>query len=299
MPLFSVVTPVYNREELIENTLGSIFAQGYGDLDVIVVDDGSTDDTLAKLKSFEDRIRIFQQENKGPGAARNVGIREAEGDYIAFLDSDDLWFPWTLETYEKLIRKYDRPAFIGGCPYQFSSIEEIQEVERPSLEVMCFADYYSSGDAWRWWGVSSFVIRTDALRAVGGFTDCLINGEDADLAMKMGTAPGFVDVSSGPTFAYREHDAQLMDSVRKNATGASYIVEQEHQGRYPGGNERRLERWQILSRHVRPASLACLEAGFLDQGWELYRKTLHWSWVLRRWKYLIGFPIRAAQCTLS
>jgi glycosyltransferase involved in cell wall biosynthesis len=299
MPLFSVVTPVYNREGLIQQTLRSIVEQERRDLDVIVVDDGSTDDTLAVINSFADQVRIFQQENKGPGAARNRGIKEARGDYVAFLDSDDLWFPWTLDAYEEIIRTHDEPAFIAGQPYRFSSAEEVSSVERKQIETRCFRDYLAGGDAWRWWSVSSFVMRTDALRRVGGFTERPINGEDADLTMRMGTEPGFVEVVSGPTLAYRQHDEQLMSSVRKNAEGAAYMVEQETENRYPGGRERRLDRWRILSRHVRPASVACVREGLTERGWRLYRDTMQWNWALGRLKYLFGFPLRAAQFSLE
>jgi glycosyltransferase involved in cell wall biosynthesis len=295
MSLFSVVIPVYNREHLIGQTLRSVFRQERPGLEVLVVDDGSTDGTMEVLSSFGDRIRVLRQENKGPGAARNRGIKEARGDYIAFLDSDDLWFSWTLDVYERIIRENERPAFIAGAPYRFSSERELRAAERGAIATEWFPDYLAGGDAWRWWGVSSFVMRTDAVRRVGGFTERPINGEDADLAMRMGTEPGFVDVSAGPTFAYRGHDNQLMGAVRKNAEGAAYMVKREQAGQYPGGEARQEERWRILSRHIRPVSLACLKAGQEVKGWDLYRKTRHWHWALRRWKYLLGFPLRAAQ----
>ena len=76
-PFFSVIIPVYNREALIRETLDSVFAQTYDDYEVIVVDDGSTDDTVSVLEKYADRITILQQENQGPGVARNAGVRVA------------------------------------------------------------------------------------------------------------------------------------------------------------------------------------------------------------------------------
>jgi cellulose synthase/poly-beta-1,6-N-acetylglucosamine synthase-like glycosyltransferase len=96
VPLFSIVIPTFNRERLIAATLESVLAQTEGDFEVIVVDDGSTDGTEAALAPWRDRLTFVRQPNQGPGPARNLGAARAKGEYIAFLDSDDLWFPWTL-----------------------------------------------------------------------------------------------------------------------------------------------------------------------------------------------------------
>ena len=290
---FSVIIPVYNREALIRETLDSVFAQTYDDYEVIVVDDGSTDDTVSVLEEYADRITILQQENQGPGAARNTGIRQACGEYVAFLDSDDRWFPWTLACYRDVVDTYDQPAFVAGQPFVFSNTSELEEVQRETIQTEAFEDYYASSDAWRWWGVSSFVMRTEALRRVGGFTDRWVNAEDADLAMRMGVEPGFIHIAEGSTFAYRQHKNSAMASVRKNADGIHYMIEQEKAGQYPGGEDRRTQRWQILTRHIRPTSLACLRAGMWRDGWWFYWNTMRWNQALGRWKYLLGFPIYA------
>jgi len=93
LPKVSVVIPTYNSAPYIAKTLESVFVQTYKDYEVIIVDDGSTDDTREVLKPFLHRIRYIYQDNRGPAAARNMGIRLAEGEYIAFLDSDDRWLP--------------------------------------------------------------------------------------------------------------------------------------------------------------------------------------------------------------
>ncbi|MFK7861276.1 MAG: glycosyltransferase family 2 protein [Granulosicoccus sp.] len=93
-PRFSVIIPTYNRAESVLETLDSCFAQDYPDFEVIVVDDGSSDTTLAVLNSVVDpRLTVVSQNNAGPAAARNHGMRIAQGQYIAFLDSDDSWYP--------------------------------------------------------------------------------------------------------------------------------------------------------------------------------------------------------------
>ena len=96
-PQISVVIPTYNRGWIVAEAVDSVLAQTFSDYELIVVDDGSTDDTAEVLGEYGDRIRVLRQKNKGVSAARNAGIRSAAGRYIAFLDSDDLWLPSKLD----------------------------------------------------------------------------------------------------------------------------------------------------------------------------------------------------------
>ena len=101
-PLITCVIPVFNGERYLREALESVFAQTYRSLDVVLVDDGSTDSTAAIAATYSDRVRYVHQNNEGPAAARNRGIRAARGEFIAFLDADDLWHP------EKLARQLTR-----------------------------------------------------------------------------------------------------------------------------------------------------------------------------------------------
>ncbi|MEW6673640.1 MAG: glycosyltransferase [Thermodesulfobacteriota bacterium] len=94
--LVSIVIPTYNRGWMLKEAVDSVINQDYSDFEVIVVDDGSTDDTLEILRSYGDRLTLIRQQNRGVSAARNAGIAAATGIYIAFLDSDDLWLPQKL-----------------------------------------------------------------------------------------------------------------------------------------------------------------------------------------------------------
>ena len=98
-PLVSVIVPTFNRAHLIGRTLRSVLAQSYPALEVIVVDDGSTDDTRATIaRDYADdaRVRYVYKQNGGPASARNIGFAQSRGEYVALLDSDDTWFPWKL-----------------------------------------------------------------------------------------------------------------------------------------------------------------------------------------------------------
>src|SRR5262249_11921042 len=99
MPFFSVIVPTFNRVELLKSTVNSILAQRYADFELIIVDDGSRDETLEYLGTLGAKVSVLRQSNQGPGPARNRGAQIATGEYLAFIDSDDVWFPWTLEIY--------------------------------------------------------------------------------------------------------------------------------------------------------------------------------------------------------
>src|SRR5215831_13288100 len=92
-PLVSAVIPTYNYARYVTGAVESVLAQSFDDLEIVVVDDGSTDETADTLRPFLDRIRYIRQGHRGLAAARNTGIRVARGPYVAFLDSDDLWLP--------------------------------------------------------------------------------------------------------------------------------------------------------------------------------------------------------------
>ena len=103
-PRYSIIIPAYNRAESVQQTLQSCFDQTFSDFEIIVVDDGSTDTTLAVLNDIQDaRLRVVSQANAGPAAARNHGMRLSRGQYLAFLDSDDSWYPEFLEMSNKVL----------------------------------------------------------------------------------------------------------------------------------------------------------------------------------------------------
>src|SRR5438270_1336965 len=102
-PLVSIVIPTYNRAAIISRTIDNIFRQTYPNFEVIVIDDGSTDDTQSVLKRYHDRVRVVRQSNAGPAIARNNGARVAAGEIIAFQDSDDLWEPTKLQRQVALL----------------------------------------------------------------------------------------------------------------------------------------------------------------------------------------------------
>lgn len=116
-PLVSCILPVYNRKELLRNSLYSIVNQTYTNIEIIVVDDGSSEPVDLVIEEFDDkRIKLItHSENRGGGAARNTGIKHSNGDYIAFLDSDDWWLPSKLQRQVSVMNQADEGVGVVGC----------------------------------------------------------------------------------------------------------------------------------------------------------------------------------------
>lgn len=298
-PFFSTIIPTYNRAHLLGETLDSVLAQEFDDNEIIVIDDGSTDATDELLARYEGRIRVFWQSQQGPGAARNLGIKHARGRYIAFLDSDDLWFPWTLATYERVIRDYDFPAFLTGKELRFWNPSELRRIHAAPLRCARFPDFFATSDTFFEIIPGAVAASTAALRNVGGFTSRWINAEDSDLWMRLGTAAGFVRIFDPPLFAYREHDVSALADFQRTYEGCRYLASQERKGNYPGGAARRRERLAMLTRYIRPASFKCLWRGDVKGGWQIYRECFWWHARMMRVRYLFGFPLLAALRALT
>ncbi len=295
MPFFSTIIPVYNRAALVAATLDSVLAQEGADQEVICVDDGSTDGTAEVLRRYEGRVQVLRQENRGPGAARNRGIEQASGRYAVFVDGDDLWFPWTLRTYARVVRENGEPAVVAGSLFYFTEEAELAPLreEKPAWEA--FLDYYASSQRGLYCGSSQMCACLDRLREVGGFTDRNVNAEDHDLMMRLGTAAGFVNVTAPALVGYRQHPNALTRDVDRTSAGVEHLLAREEAGLYPGGDDRRRDRWEILTRHVRPVTLALLRRREYRRAWALYRRTFRWHLALGRLAYLAGFPATAAR----
>lgn len=110
--LVSVVIPCYNAAKTLASTLESVLAQSYRPIEVVVVDDGSSDESVAIARSFAPAVTVVVQKNGGPASARNEGIRRCRGEYIAFVDADDLWFPEKLAVQVPVAASFGAPALV-------------------------------------------------------------------------------------------------------------------------------------------------------------------------------------------
>jgi glycosyltransferase involved in cell wall biosynthesis len=152
MPLFSTVMPVYNHAAFVEEAVRSVLAQSWTDWELIIVDDGSTDGSeriVEELAAGEERIRVFHQANAGASAARAAGVGKATGQWLTFLDSDDLYYPTALADFHAYIQAHPAAQFIHGFRHRINSDGSITEQapeyqDRPTGTVELFQRMFIS-----------------------------------------------------------------------------------------------------------------------------------------------------------
>ncbi len=245
LPLVSVIVPAYNAERFLAKTLDSILAQTYPHFEVLVVDDGSTDQTVAIAQAYCDldpRIRLLQQPNGGVAAARNYGIRESQGEFIAPIDADDLWYP---ENLEKQIACFLRSDPNVGVVYAWSSY--IDENGLPLAGCRAFAiqgDVFLTLLCHDFLGnASASVIRRCCLEQVGLYsTELRAQGaqgcEDLDLYLRLAERYQFQVV---PEFliGYRKLSSSMSRNYTSMANSYCQVLTWVHQ-RHPDLPERLL-----------------------------------------------------------
>lgn len=292
MTTISVVIPTYNRRDYLIACLESVAAQRFAPHEVIVVDDGSSDGTVEALAERRD-VTLIRQENAGPGAARNAGAAAATGDYIAFLDSDDLWFPWSLEAMAELIEAQDRPSLVFARFEDFSGAAPVAPAdERP--EGRAHADFLTAAPEGVFAGAGMMVVAREAFLAASGFAEDRLNAEDHDLALRLGTAPGFVQVTQPVIVAHRIHGGNEMGDGGRNLAGVRRLVVAEKTGRYPGGRTRQAVRRGWIATHVRAVLLSGAGGvGDIDARLRLYLETFLWNLSAGRIAFLTGLPVVA------
>jgi glycosyltransferase involved in cell wall biosynthesis len=297
MPFFSVIIPTFNRADLLREALVSLAAQRFQDFEIIVIDDGSEDDIESITRACGLPLSYFRQPNSGPGAARNLGLRHARGQYITFLDSDDTWFPWTLEVFHRAIEENDGPAFLAGFG---ASLGEKWETAANGLEQMSTRRYPDMLRACTdrtppVGGTPSVCVRRDVVEKAGGFAAGRINGEDTDLWLRLGCCDGFVRVLKPPIFRQRYHNSSITRRLEPSVAGAWFLLQQEKNQAYPGGAHGRRRRRRIICGTVRSVTLECLDHGRTGDAFQLYWESFWWNLGLGNLKYLAGFPVAACR----
>ncbi len=193
-PLVSVVIPSYNCAGYVGEAIAGVLSQTYDNYEIIVVDDGSTDDTRKALVPYVDTIKYVYQENRGLPAARNTGIREAAGDLIAFLDADDIWYPTKLEMQVQALNNHPEAGLVFADFIDFDDAGVTGNSRFSTWPgVRAWFDRHRVGDSGmacgpmyvdllqaNWLHASSGVVRRDVVSVVGLFDETCRVGEDYD-----------------------------------------------------------------------------------------------------------------------
>lgn len=212
-PKISIVIPTYNSARFIGDALNSVIAQKIDNLETIVVDDGSSDNTREVVKSFGKEIKYLWQENRGAAAARNVGIKAAGGEWIAFLDSDDCWDPNYLNNFSSIVKNsvdiglfYCGKRWVDIIGNDLPGIAIQKTYPKGWIFGLLFEDNYISSS-------SCAIVKAEVLNSTGGFNEAAVfrNGEDYDLWLRI--AANFeVSALPFPYVHYRRHS----DSLTRN-----------------------------------------------------------------------------------
>lgn len=190
MPELSVIIPVYNKADYICRALRSVLNQTYQDFEVVVVDDGSTDNSVSKVSSIEDnRIRLIRQENHGVSAARNTGIAGAKGNWIAFLDADDEWHPKKIERQMYYLEKYPDVCW-ASCGFSRSSKPDfeknVEKFDPAWFQAECLLkDGLVPLSQGRHFWTGTVLVHRKVFETVQPFNTSLRTGEDIDFFFRM------------------------------------------------------------------------------------------------------------------
>ncbi len=212
-PAVAVIIAAYNEQEYIQLSVSSALEQTYTNLEVIVVNDGSTDDTLTMLEPFKERVKIVNKKNSGPGPSRAAGVAVTDAEYIAFLDADDVWFPEKIYRQMQVMQAYPEVIFVGSSPWRIDSegnkIKDVPDLPFiPDRPVNLEKELLSLGNL-RGLGPSGCLIRRSAYTEAGGFRD--VFAEDYELWIRLSTLGSFF-LMSEPLYCYRVRARSLTHS---------------------------------------------------------------------------------------
>lgn len=245
----SVIIPTYNRENLIEKCIKSVLEQTYQPTEIIVVDDGSTDKTIDVINKMSSPIIrvIIGGKNRGAQAARNIGIREAGGDWIAFLDSDDVWLPDKLEKQKECVERSGRKLCAGGGLILKNGEKSASWLNGQSgmvfdsviLHKMCFL-------------YQTILVKKDCLMQIGMLDENVPSYQELDISIRLANKYE-VDYINEPLFIWnRDNEKTISNDKKKQIEGREYIFEKYRELIKRTHGNKGLGHWYKMLRVVCP-----------------------------------------------
>jgi len=222
MAKISIIIPTYNSAQYICEAIESVLNQTYKDFEIIVVDDGSTDNTKEVIKPYLNKMKYIYQQNSGPSAARNRGIQEAKGEYIAFLDADDIWLPQKLELQIKFMEKEKEVGLIFSDMVLFNEKEIIKNSflkeklffnklsikSLSSTEKVIYDNVFNALLQENFIPTNTVIVKKECFNKVGFFDETLFSVEDRDMWLRIGL---FYDIGfiNFPLVLTRFHETNI------------------------------------------------------------------------------------------
>lgn len=272
-PRYSIIMAAYNQADFVHEALDSLFAQTFKDFEVIVCDDGSTDETPRVIREYSDRVTLLTSDHRGPAGARNFAIAVAKGEFISCMDSDNVWMPWTLECIDEAVQQYGPEClvYLIRTPMEFTQMIKIERV-KTRMEV--YPDFFSAPEYASHGAALIGAIPRQRFIAAGQFFEGLITDEDLDLVLRLGNLSPYVMIMEPITMLNRSHFSNLSQDRSLLYQSSMRIVERELKDHvYPGGRSYiKKRRWRL----ARLMSARCIRFSNKAQfrlGLSLYMKS--------------------------
>lgn len=283
-PLISIVVPVYNVENYIVETIESVIAQTYSNWELWLIDDGSTDASSDKIKPFtiqHENIHYLRKENGGQASARNLGIKNAKGEYVAFLDSDDFWAPEKLAQQIEELKEF-QPDFLYGMGYYYfenenGKTEPYSWISGLNTGKDFFQILYHSSAV----NTNSVLVRKELFEKVGYFNENeLLRGtEDWDLWMRIAKNVQTVYGSPSRNVYYRLHDGGIHFQNARMFRGKTVIYAQ-YDNDTSISRQRRLKQYRWAYRELLNSLYDENKASEIDTIFQEYKAKDKWGLTL-------------------
>ena len=282
--LVSTIIPVFNRPNLVREAVESVLAQSYRPIEIIVIDDGSTDNTLEVLKGLAEQnaeVKILSQTNSGPGVARELGRKKAQGEFIQYLDSDDLLLPEKFTLQVKALLNYPDCDVAYGKTELTEIGEELkgQALKRTGEKITSMFPLFLCE---RWWSTSTPLHRSNVLQKAGAWLP-LLNEEDWEYDCRVASLGGnlvYVDEFVSNTRRHNDHlssegainKVKLADRCRAQQSIYTHAMSYMELDSRP--SEITQQDWLLYSKSVFLLARQCAMLGLVEQAKSMYRLSI-------------------------
>jgi glycosyltransferase involved in cell wall biosynthesis len=291
--------PCYNSGVYLARAIESIAAQSFRDYEIILVNDGSTDQcTLKIIEGLEKTAHVIHQSNRGQGFARNQAIEYAQGEYLAFLDSDDLWQPFALEYFHAAITQHNSMlCFAEEKSFLTDRESELfpDLAEHLPLDCRCFGDFAGFYKASRKnvYLPGAFCVKRSILSLSNRYLEQRVNGEDLHFILQLTHVMSIAWIRQPTILAYRDHAFNSTKNHHKGVLGIQLLYRERSKGVYDKSSKRSAVVTEILSSHARGISIVMLRQRRLADALKLYLLSMNDNISLLRMRYLAGFWLEA------
>lgn len=273
MPKVTVIIATYNAIAYLPSTVDSVIKQTFTDFEVLIIDDGSTDETVEWVSKLVDpRVRLISQANQGVAVARNQGITGAQGEYVAFLDADDLWEPTKLE---KQVKCLEENPLVGLVNTSIVNIDEqgkplgavnASDVEGNVLKYIVEENLILCG--------SAPMVRRSCLEAVQGFDQKLMSAEDWDLWIRLAARYEFAVIRE-PLVLYRQHLNSKSNNIERHLKHRLKVIDKT---------------FDTVARDLQPYKNRALGRAYLSVAWKSLVQKDYKTSTMYRQKALSYYP---------